>query len=337
MTETRGRKPLKAPPASQVVVDDVAVAEAFGAVDTMREMKADYTVERDTLNQLISRIQMGRAIGGLANALTLRELKSIKESKAYKNLAGQTSTDRRGLPIADLGTWNGFCRALGFSPDKLDEDLKNLDAFGEEALEGLTAIGAGYRDLRQYRKLPEDRRQALIDVAKVGDKEGFVELAEEIISKHVKEKELLEKQLHEATETVEAKDRVLGNKNALIDKLEERAAKRFKPDAGSVAKTEAEQVLLDAISEATLGVQAPLQRLFLAVDAAMSTATSEATELKASQAVEFVCQSLVDIAKSFRINIDLDTRLNPPWMDEEVIAAMERRAQEKPHTNPRAM
>lgn len=180
------------------------------AVNTLRELKTDYTAERDSLNRMIGRIQMGQAFGGLATALTLRELKSIKESKSYRSMAGQTGVDRRGLPIHDLGTWDGFSRALGFSPDKLDEDLKNLDAFGEEALDGLSAIGAGYRELKQYRKLPEDRKQALIEVAKAGDKEGFVELAEQIISKHVKEKETLQKAVEEGKLELAASEKRVG-------------------------------------------------------------------------------------------------------------------------------
>ncbi|WP_291519353.1 hypothetical protein [Acidovorax sp.] len=206
---TPGRKPLKAPPAPPAV-NEVAIADFTMAADTMRELQMGCTAERDTLNRMIGRIQMGQAFGGLATALTLRELKSIKESKSYRNMAGQTGVDRRGLPIHDLGTWDGFCRALGFSRDKVDEDLRNLDAFGEEALDGLSAIGAGYRELKEYRKLPEDRKQALIEVAKMGDKEGFVELAEQIISNHIKEKEELQKAVEEGKQELGAMEKRVG-------------------------------------------------------------------------------------------------------------------------------
>lgn len=337
MTATRGRPRKQIPTQPAIQINEEALASAVNAGRELALLKEDYTSERDNLNQLIGRVQMGLAIGGLANALNLQSLKSIKESKSYKSLAGQTGADRNGFPVADIGTWDGFCRALGFSPDKLDEDLKNLDAFGEEALSNLAAIGAGYRELRQYRKLPEDSKQALLDVAKTGDKEGFVELAEEIISKHVKEKETLTKQLNEATETLEAKDRLIANKNERIDMLEERAAKRFKPVPGSEAKSEEEQILMDAITQATLQLEVPLRRLFLAVDAALSASASEAADLKARQAVEFACQRLVDIANGFRITVDLESQLNPPWMSEEMIEDMENRIRENRATNPRAL
>lgn len=226
MAETRGRKTNKAPETPQAQVNEKAFEEATQAARDLSLLKADFNNERDTLNQMIGRVQMGRAIGGLTNALNLQALKSIKEAKSYRSLAGQTGVDRRGLPIHDVGTWDGFCRALGFSPDKLDEDLLNLDAFGAEALDGLTAIGAGYRELRQYRKLPDDSKQALIEVAKLGDKEGFVEIAEQIISKHAKEKETLHKEVEDVRLDLAAAEKRIATLREQRD-AEEAAEARF--------------------------------------------------------------------------------------------------------------
>lgn len=240
MAETRGRKANKAPKTPQAQVNEKAFEEATQAARDLSLLKADFNNERDTLNQMIGRVQMGRAIGGLTNALNLQALKSIKESKSYRSLAGQTGVDRRGLPIHDIGTWDGFCRALGFSPDKLDDDLLNLDAFGAEALDGLTAIGAGYRELRQYRKLPEDSKQALIEVAKLGDKEGFVEIAEQIISKHAKEKESLRKEVEDVRLDLAAAEKRIATLREQRD-AEEAAEARFAALApeGKIAELQA--------------------------------------------------------------------------------------------------
>ena len=338
MKSTSGRKPLSpAQPVEVFLEEEARDRKKMIEIDEFRTIQDGYTVERDTLNQLIGRIQMGRAIGGLTQALNLQALKSIKASKSYKSLAGQVGTDRHGLSIPDLGTWEGFCRGLGYSPDKLDEDLKNLDAFGQEALENLSAIGAGYRDLRQYRKLPDDSKQALIEVAKSGDNEGFAELAEEIITKHVKEKDALHAQLQDAQETLEAKDRVLANKNARIDSLEEQVSRRFKPEPDSIAKTEEEQTLLKEIESAVLGLEAPLQRLYLVADNVFNRSMDGAIDLRARQALDYVCQRVVDLAQQFGVTVDLESRLRPPWMDEKLIAAMEERARANPQTHKRAL
>jgi len=165
--------------------------------------------ERDTLNQIIGQIQMTDAISKLTTVVGLSKLAHIKETRMYRALAGKKGVDRHGNEIADVGTWEGFCLAVGTTRQKADEDILNLRQFGEEALENLTRIGAGYRELRQYRKLPADQKQALIEIAATGDKEGFVELAEEIISKSAKDKEQLQADLEEARADYDAQGALL--------------------------------------------------------------------------------------------------------------------------------
>lgn len=220
MTEKRGRKPTQITPQPEVHLNESALSEDIQKLNDFALLKTSYTGGRDELNQQVGRIQMGLAMSGLTNMMNLQTLKLIKESKSYRSWSGQSGIDRKGVAIADLGTWDGFCRALGVSRDKVEEDIRNMDAFGEEALESLSALGVGYRELRQYRKLPEDRKLALVEIAKSGDKEGFVELAEEIIAKHLKEKETLEASLEEARAENAATSKLLEAKSKRIDQLD---------------------------------------------------------------------------------------------------------------------
>ncbi len=160
--------------------------------------------ERDLVNQLMGQVQMANSFARFADVVSLTKLAHIKETRMYKALAGKKGVDPDGNEIADVGTFDGFCKALGLSRSKVDEDLSNLKAFGEEALNNLNAIGIGYREMRKYRRLPEDQKEALLEVAKAGDKETFVELAEEIIAKGAKDKDELQKQLDEKTADYEA-------------------------------------------------------------------------------------------------------------------------------------
>ena len=226
---------------------------------------------------------------------------------------------------------------LGRSVDQVDRDIANVQAFGEQALESMSAMGIGYRELRQYRKLPEDQKQALIEVAKAGDKEGFVELAEEIIAKHAKEKEQLTAQVEEAQATLEAKDRVLQSRAELIGKLEEQVAGTFKPLPGSEARTAQEQALLKELDEGTSSAFLSMHRTFKAADAALSgSGARDAIQARARQAIEFLAQQLADMCEEFGISVDLDERINPSWLSEDAIAALEARNAANPHTNTRA-
>lgn len=216
----RAPKRTDNPPTIVTDADTPALPAMVADVNLQAKVEAAYTEERDLINQLIGQIQMTDAISKLTTVVGLTKLKHIKETKLYRALAGKKGVDRDGIEIPDVGTWDGFCRAMGTSTNKVDEDLLNLRIFGEEAMDNLTRIGAGYRELRQLRKLPEDQQTALIEVARLGDKESFVELAEEIITKHAKEKTTLEKQLADLKGDNAALDQIVAKKEAALNERE---------------------------------------------------------------------------------------------------------------------
>ncbi|WP_440217226.1 hypothetical protein [Chromobacterium piscinae] len=199
--------------------------DVVDAANVMAIAQASYGEGRDLLNQLLGQAQMAGAFEEFSRTVRTSKLAYVKENKLYRSLTGKKSPN--GSDFA--GTWDEFCSLLGISVDKADMDIANLRAFGEEALESMSRMGIGYRELRQFRKLPEDQKTALIEVAKAGDKESFVELAEEIIAKHTKEKEALAQRVEEAEANLEARSRVLQDKSSKIDQLTEEVAKLSNP------------------------------------------------------------------------------------------------------------
>ncbi|MEG1971143.1 MAG: hypothetical protein RR101_13615, partial [Burkholderiaceae bacterium] len=115
----------------------------------MAAVQAEYSEERDLINQLMGQVSMARSIARFADVVSLTKLAHIKETKMYRALSGKKGVDMDGNAIADVGTFDGFCQALGLSRSKVDEDIINLKVFGEEALKQLSATGAGYRELRR--------------------------------------------------------------------------------------------------------------------------------------------------------------------------------------------
>lgn len=202
---------------TEVQLDIELDADKVSVVQNTAALLSQHNDDRDMLNQMIGRIQMTGAISKLTTVVGLSQLAHVKETRMYKALAGKKGVDRKGNEIADVGTWEGFCLAVGTTRQKADEDILNLKAFGEEALEDLARVGAGYREMRQYRKLPEDQQQALIEVAKAGDKEAFVDLAEEIISKNTFEKGQLRADLDEVKADYDAQSELLSKKSKELD------------------------------------------------------------------------------------------------------------------------
>lgn len=165
MTAKRGAKPNPSLVPVAAPLDDELLSERRQQLTEMRSVEQAYSEDRDLVNQLLGQTQMARSFARFADVVSLTKLKQIKESKLYRALAGKKWVDQDGNEIADVGTFDGFCQALGLSRSKVDEDLNNLAAFGEDALKQLSAIGVGYRELRQYRRLPDDSREALIELS----------------------------------------------------------------------------------------------------------------------------------------------------------------------------
>lgn len=253
----------KNPPA-ELVPDAALNEEVLQAPATLAAMTQSLSEERDLANQLLGQIQMSRAISKFTDVVSLQKLKHIKETKMYRALAGQKGFDRDGNEIADVGTFDGFCRALGTSASKVDEDLANLNAFGEEALQQLSQIGAGYRELRQYRRLPEDEKTALIEVAKAGDPAAFLDLAEELIAKHAKEKETLAKQVEDATADLDVTREILADEKAAHSQTKidlQKAARRIERLSAEEAERELRKEAAIVAFEAEVAVAGNLRQV----------------------------------------------------------------------------
>lgn len=160
----------------------------------------------------------------LVTVTTLKSLQEIKESKRYKDLE---LTDQDGKMVT-VTTFRDFCTTLGFSGEKIDQDLLNLNTFGEEFFETSQRLGLGYREMRKLRQLPEEARAEIIeaDYSDATDKEELLEKIEDLTAKYAKEKETLQAQLKRKSEDYEAQAKVLANKNERINKLDMELAKK---------------------------------------------------------------------------------------------------------------
>lgn len=194
------------------------------------------TQDKAQTYELVGMLKMGEFVKKVTTVGTLKILSEIKELKKYKGL---DVIDSEGNS-RHVGTWADFCDCLGFSVNKVDEDLQNLNLLGEDFLETSQRIGLGYRDLRKLRKLPEDERELIIngESIKVQDKEELIELIEERALAHAKEKESLEAKLTEAQKNTEAQEKIIADKNKKIDALSVTAEKE-KLKLASISEEEA--------------------------------------------------------------------------------------------------
>lgn len=280
--------------------------------------------DRDLANQILGQVQMANAIAKFADVVSLTKLQYIKETKMYRALKGKKGYAPDGTEIADVGTFDGFCQALGLSRTKVDEDLLNLKVFGEAALNNLSAMGIGYREMRQYRKLPADQQQALIEIAKAGDKEGFVELAEEIISKSTKDKEQLQADLDEARADYDAQGQLLkktreelDQTKLALDKAKYRIITQKPDDVEHQLRTETAAIAaeIDALFK---------NKLFSAAQSLMDHGNKTSTDQHSylGTMISYLERQLEQLKETYSLQDSLYEE-QPDWMRPEALAEAE--------------
>lgn len=210
------------PPAPDAAFESAAaelVAEARQSSEVMAQ--ADLA-EALHYNQIIGLTHYARALDSINKIALLKSLQQLKDAKDYKNMI---------LPEPDGGvikvrTWQQLCDALGLSRSKVDEDLANLAAFGEDVLKAQDSLGIGYRELRGLRgglaSLPEGEReevQALIaSAAASGDREEILATLDEVGARNSK----LTRELASAEARARSQEELLSTKNRQLDSLRTR-------------------------------------------------------------------------------------------------------------------
>lgn len=310
------RKPTPEVIVSDVNFDEVAIQNDMQMIDEMSAIEAGYSADRDLLNQVLGQHQMASSISKFTTVVSLSKLLYIKENKLYRASKGMKIHDGREL----LGTWANFIDSIGMSVGKVDEDLSNLKLFGEDALESMQQIGIGYRELRQYSKLPADERTALIEAAKEGTKDTLLDLAETLIAKHTKEKIDLSNQVSELTQNYEAQGKVLAEKNTVNDKLamqlnarEQRVAQQT---ADEIAKALRTQAVTDGF-EAEHAIQHKLGATFKALTEHSLDNGGEHQKFMLGLVVQIEME-LLKIREDFVLNgVDISTDDTPHWLKPE--------------------
>ncbi|WP_043551171.1 hypothetical protein, partial [Pseudomonas aeruginosa] len=271
----RKASPVKVEPMPEI--NQETYQEEASALTMLGDIAQGMHEERDLVNQLLGQAQMADALSQFSRTVRLTKLAYVRENKLYRALAGKKMPNGSALK----GTWEEFCTLLGYSKDKVDLDLQNLRAFGEEALESMSRMGIGYRELRQWRKLPEDARSALIEAAKQGNKDAVEYLAEELIATHTKEKAALEKQVEDLRADNEALGERMARKSRELDETVhelEKTKRRIQTMKADEAEKELRQEATAIAFEAEADISGKLREAFsVMLDHAEKTGTDPRT------------------------------------------------------------
>ena len=213
-----------------------------------QELKEKEREERETLiaeaSRLTGRVEAFNFISKLTTVGSLSIIKKIKENGIYKELP-------------NINTWADYCKSIGYSVNKVDEDLLNLTTFGDNLLTTVGDFNLGYRDLRELRKqvkagnLEVKDESVVIDgeVIPLDDKDELRDALDTLLKSKYKEIEEKDKLLKDKEMQLSVVKETKDGFARRMDKAEEEAAnykkeleklKNNKPSFKNVSEADAE-------------------------------------------------------------------------------------------------
>ena len=250
----------------------------------------------------------------LLTVSTIKMLSEIKETKRYKGLQliGQDGK------LLTVSSWDDFCQSLGHSRQKIDLDIQNLSAFGEDFLETSQRMGVGYRDLRKLRKLPEAEREVIINGESVQaeDKDSLIDLIEEMSAKNLKTKQAMQKQIDDLSADAKAKDTVLSTKNKKIDELDAQLSLRKQPDQKHELEKQLEAHISSELAQSVTSILTAISQFNASILTLREQAESDVPHLSAKidSDVSYAYGRIAELAATDGIEIDLAQMVTPDWM-----------------------
>lgn len=262
-------------------------AVSSAATEMVAELRA--ATQLFTQNELANMADFNRLLGvasyarvlDTVNRVTLtKALQQLKANKNYKNMC-ITGPDGE---LFQPKNFDEVCKAMGLSRSKVDEDIANLAAFGQEMLEAQDKMGIGYRALRELRgglgSLPEQERenvQAMIRAAAAsGDKEEILATLDELGARNSR----LSSQLKDAEAEIAAVRKTLTAKGQRLNETEiklQQATEPASPDEAAKNLENTRLLLRKFLDEICTGIMGQLGQLSRRLEA---VSQSDARELE---------------------------------------------------------
>jgi len=285
----------------------------------LAQIEQTVSVEQIQLSEKLGAIKATNFIKKLVTVTEIKLIAEIKETKQYKGLKVINDFGK----VVTVTTWDHFCKHIGMSCEKVDEDIRNLGMFGEDFLETSQRIGLGYRDLRKLRKLNDAEREIVIngEAVKTEDRESLIDLIEEMSAKHARDKETLNKQVKDLTADNEAKDLIIKGKDEKATKLDVELTK-LKSPAEIKKRTESEpqrltEKALEEMNKACLTMHNDTVRFTNHINSIVDAINEhqlydiqERLEANVVALFQQIAQTSVDLG----IQIDFQAMVNPSWM-----------------------
>lgn len=339
-------------PADPDIVDLADTTEAMEAnvpAEISEERAAELTVISNTdavVAQAVADVEevfkdLGRLeattfFATVADSMTIQLFQKVKKSKAYKNLQ---FCDENGnmRPFQNI---EEFCKEkLGKSYRRMQELSKNFNTLGPELYESAEKIGFRNKDYRALNALPEEDQVVVKEAIAAESKEEVLDILQDMTERHVQEREEAKKESDELKADLEARDKLLKDKSARLEKTETELfkLKSLPPDADLELKLAREEKAVERLHKEHVALLAAIQPFLKVVsevigDDDVSAHTKEHAVFETRQVCESINQFLLDCS----IPVDFAEMVYPEWTRGTAQADLEVGNTEEPHGSNRS-
>lgn len=251
-----------------------------------------------------------RRVGDIAIAQTFVE---VRESKNYKGLPYKDADGN----LRHVEDFDEFCREFfGKSYTRCYELSKNLHLLGPDLYESAERIGFKARDYAALKALPESEQEVVKQALAAESKDQVLEILQDLAARHQSERAAAKKQTEDLKADLDARDKLLEDRSAKVDKLsiELEKLKALPPNEKARLQLEQEQAAAERINTASVKAEGELNAFLaevadvLALDELSTTTTGHAMH-----AVRFLCESLSEFLADHNIDVDFAGMVRPEW------------------------
>lgn len=293
-----GRKPNPKTAPVDVAVNEDALAEASQALTVLSARQAEISerfgdgapYERD---RLVNETRFFMAQSAEAMLEAGRRLVQIKENEPHGEFISIV-TEQLGL--GERAARSMMSAAVKYLSPRLESNRQTFAVLGKSKLFELMTES-------------DDDIEAL---AEGGTLAGLT--LDDIDAMSVRE---LKAALRDSRQQVEAKDKVLADRNAKVDKLEEKLHKPFKPAKGAIARDAEQQAHMDELRAALTAADLAFSRVAVVVATITEESQSEAIVKCASDGVAHLVARMRDVSNANQLVLDTSDEafgLKPDWM-----------------------
>jgi len=315
-----GRRKHADTPETQAAPAEISIDNARAELDA-----GDVFSERcGAAYKLLGQIDATSYVKKVVTIQDLILIRQMKESKLYKNLKIQV-----GEKLVTCYDFSEFCEfALGVSREKIDLDLLNLAALGEEFYAASQKMGLTYRQLRALRALPEGE---LEDVKALVDNP---EAIQEALDRHKDEKAKLKKEIKEKNDRLDTQETMLADADTALREAKEKLIKynKLTPDEQRMQREEAALKELTELQLMELRVLGEWTMFHSKAEAIMFADVPPSFRDQVTAMVSTVCVKIAEDLRYSGIAPDFSHEVYP---DHLVLQNPEKYARMKPEQLPR--